>query len=160
MSASWGSQDIGFVAANGVATQLFPATIIGVGYTTTTAVWPPAATGLVRRPTAGKLENITVSTDGVNGGIFQIWDVCGLDRGAVDNVNDQLTITNAYLVANGRKLWEIRLTGNAEQDYQLLMAIDHLEFYQGLACRFVAAAGTVTVTPMCEAGFMLNTQLA
>jgi hypothetical protein len=157
MSASWGARDIGFVAAGGVATQLFPTTL---PTTTSTAAWPPAATGLVRRPTAGKLENITVSTDGTNGGIFQIWDVCGLDRGASNNVNDQLTLTDAFINANGRKLWEIRLTGNAEQDYQLLMAIDHIEFYQGLAVRFIASAGLVTVTPMCEAGFMLNTQLA
>lgn len=159
MSASWGSISVAGVAANGVGTQLFPTSL---PTTVTTAAWPPATAGLVRKPIHGKLENLFVSTDGTNGGTFELWDVAGLDRGASNNVNDQLLLTDAYMVANGRKIWELRIVGNSDQPYDLLMAIDHLEFYNGLACRFlsssVANAGSVTVVPMAELGFSVYYQ--
>ena len=118
----------------------------------------------MRRPTTGKTENVFVSTDGTNGGYFELWDVGGLDRSATNNVNNGDTMTDAYVQANGKLIWNVRLVGNSEAPYDLLMAIDHLEFYAGLACRYVNApggnpTGTITVTPMCEAGFMVNTQI-
>lgn len=151
MSASWGVITIAAVGAGGVATQLFPQYLPA---TVSTAVWPPATAGEVRRPTAGKTENIFTDTDGTNGGVVELWDVAGQISGVTNNVNDQVFLTDAYLTANGRKLYEFRVVGNADMPYDLLMAIDHLEFSNGLAMRFLANAGTIKVTPMCELGYM------
>lgn len=153
MSAAWGSRSILGVSSTGVATQLYPTTMPA---TASTATYPPAGGGYVRRPTEGRTEKIAIAPDGINGGLVEIWDVAGLDRGASNNVNDGVTMTNAYLVANGKLIWSTRITGSADHGSELAFAIHHLTFEKGLAVRFVSGAGAIDVAPFVEAGFMLS----
>jgi hypothetical protein len=143
------------VAATGDATQLFPNTI---ATTVSTATYPPVGGGLVRRPTDGTLLKLHITPDGTNGGLVEVWDVAGLDRGATNNVNDATALTNAYLVANGRKLAEMRITGTSTDDYDVSLNLQNFNFIKGLAVRFVNAGptGKVTVTPFVAAGFLVQ----
>lgn len=153
--SAWGSRTIAAVVATGNATQLFPNDI---PTTVATAVYPPVGGGLVRRPTEGVLQKIHIVTDGVNGGTIELWDVSGLDRGASNNTNDQLFLTNAWLVANGKLIDTMKITGTGTENYDLSLNMENLQFNKGLAIRFVNAgpAGSVTVSPFVTSGFMCN----
>jgi WD40 repeat protein len=153
--SAWGSRDISAVAATGNATQLFPN---DTPATVSTAAYPPAGGGLVRRATAGVLQKLHIMSDGVNGGTLEIWDVEGVDRGASNNVNDQLLLTNAFLVANGKLIDTIRITGSSDNNYSIWVGLENLQFNKGLAVRFANAgpAGKVTVSPFVSSGFMVQ----
>lgn len=157
MSDSWGTINITAVASNGVATQLFPATVaVGVDTTDATGAYPPTGGGLVRRPSEGWFEKITATPDGVNGGLLEIWDCGGLDRGDAENVNTATAISDTYLTANGKLLYKVRITATAEQPYDLSSYLHHVRFNKGLAVRFVAAGGTIAIMPFVENGFSLQ----
>lgn len=154
MSQSWGIITVSAVASNGVATQLFPDTVSTGG--STAAAYPPVGGGNVRRATEGYCEKFKIVPDGTNGGIVEVWDVAGLDRGATNNVNDGTSLTDAYLTANGRLIDKFRITGSAEQPYETNFAIHHHRFHNGLAVRFVGGAGSIDVIPFVENGFMIQ----
>lgn len=153
--SSWGTRDINAVAAAGDATQLFPNAI---PTTVATVVYPPVGGGLVRRATEGVLQKIHIVPDGVNGGVVELWDVAGVDRGASNNTNDQLLLSNAYLVANGTLIDTVRVTGTGTENYDMSLNLENLQFNKGLALRFVNAgpAGKITVTPFVTSGFMVQ----
>ena len=158
MSQAWYSRDVAAVASSGVVTQLFPSTLIAASLGGTdlvlTTTYPPAGGGLVRRPTSGRTEKVSVTSDGVNGGIVEFWDVAGADRGATNNVNNANTMTDAFVVANGRLIFKMFITGTATHGSELSANIDNVEFAQGLAVRFISGAGTISVAPYIEGGFM------
>ncbi len=152
---AWGSRTVAGVASNGVATQLYPVGVPAAGSCAdTSGGWPPAASGLVRRPTAGRASNVHITGDGVNGGYVELWDVGGLDRGASDNVNSGGdTVTNAYLAANGRLLQVINIESSEGQAFAYGSQV--INFDRGLAVRYVGS-GSVYVAPYCEGGFMVQ----
>ena len=155
MSAPWVSRSISAVASNGVATQLFPiGCVAGADTTATTGRYPPVGGGFVRRSVNGRTEKLVFTPDGINGGMVEIWDVGGVDRGDTNNVNTQATLTDAYLTANGTLLQKYRVTGSSAQATELTFSIHHLEFNKGLAIRFVSGSGAIDVAPYCEGGFM------
>lgn len=159
MSCSpWYSRTVNAVASSGVATQLFPSTLLsastGGSDLALTATYPPVGGGFVRRPTAGRTEKVMITSDGINGGIVQFWDVAGLDRGASNNVNDGDTMTDAFLTANGLKIAEFRITGTATHSTELASCCQEVDFFKGLAVRFISGAGAVTIAPFVDGGFM------
>lgn len=160
MSTYWGSRNVSAVASNGVATQLYPTT--GGCNTRTnfadTSTYPPATSGEVRRPIHGRVGRIEVTGDGTNGGLVELWDVAGLDRGASNNVNNDgatasNTLTDAYLTANGTKIGVVNITANTVVPFTA--TFDDIPFNKGLAIRYVdGGGGYVIVSPYVEGGFM------
>lgn len=155
MSGSyWGARDVGFVASNGIATQLFPYPTPAAASMAVTTTYPPTP-GNVRRPTHGRIISVKVTSDGSNAGYVELWDVAGLDRGASNNVNSGGdTVTDAYLIANGRMIEKAQIQATAGADFTT--EFTDIPFNNGLAIRFVASAGVVSVAPMIEGGFMLR----
>jgi len=120
---------------------------------TDTGTWPPAAAGKVRRPRDGRIAKIEITGDGVNGGVLEVWDVKGLDRGTTNNVNSAGdTMTNVYLVANGTLIHKINVPATGGEVFTL-GAGEGMPFNKGLAVRFVASSGAVFVAPFIEGGF-------
>ena len=153
--SAWGTRTINAVASNGNATQLFPNDI---PTTVSTATYPPVGGGNVRRATEGVLQKIHAASDGVNGGILELWDVAGLDRGADNNTNDQLLLTDAYLQANGKLIDSLRITGTGTENYDMSLNLENLQFNKGLAVRFwnSTPAGTLKISPFVTSGFMVQ----
>jgi hypothetical protein len=153
--SAWGTRSISAVASNGNATQLFPNDITA---TVSTATYPPVGGGNVRRATEGVLQKLHIVSDGVNGGLVELWDVAGLDRGSSNNTNDQLLLSDAYLQANGKLIDTVRITGTGTDNYSVSLNMENLQFNKGLAVRFVNATptGAVQVSPFVTSGFMVQ----
>lgn len=153
--SAWGTRTIAAVTATGNATQLFPNDITA---TVSTATYPPVGGGNVRRATEGVLQKIHGTSDGVNGGKLELWDVSGVDRGATNNTNDQLLLTNAYLLANGKLIDTLAVNGVGSENYSMSLNLENLQFNKGLAVRFVNAgpAGSIQVSPFVTSGFMVQ----
>jgi hypothetical protein len=154
--SAWGTRDVSAVLAGGAATQLFPNDLPAC--VATAAAYPPVGGGNVRRATEGVLQKIHIMSDGANGGVVELWDVCGLDRTAANNTNDQLLLTDAYLLANGKLIDSVRITGVDTYNYSMSLNLENLQFNKGLAVRFVNAgpAGKMTVSPFVTSGFMVQ----
>lgn len=150
----WGARDVGFVGAAGVVTQLFP---VGCAAGVSTTTYPPAAPGgLVRRACQGRYRKLDITGDGVNSGTVELWDVAGLDRGASNNVNSGgITMTDAYVTANGTLIAKRQIVGTGGTSFT--ENDTDIPFSKGLAIRFVAAAGNISVSPDVEGGFMVQT---
>lgn len=154
----WGSRSVSAVASNGVATQLFPTTIANSACTST-ATYPPAAAGKIRRPTSGTLRSMEVTSDRTNAGVLELWDVAGQDRGASNNVNSGGdTMTDAYLSANGRLIAKINIDPAGGAGVPLSWNLGDLHFSKGLAARFVngGPTGAVFLAPDVDGGFMVT----
>jgi len=149
---SWGERTLSGVAANGVVTQLFPTTIVT---TVSTATYPPSGGGLVKRAVNGRIDHITIESDGVNGGYVEIWDVTGLDRGASNNANDSVSLTDAYVDANGKLLATVMIKPAAGAGHPFGSSLGAIPFDKGLAMRYVGS-GVVNVAPVIEGGFMVQ----
>lgn len=170
MSSYWGAQDVNAVASNGVATQLFPqaGSIQGTMANTDTTnggTYPPTPLGgLVRRPCQGRLAKLEITGDGTNPGTIEVWDVKGTDRGATvaqdgvngANVNNGVTIANAYLTANGRLIAKKLVQGSAGTSFTEIF--EAIPFNDGIAVRFwnSGPTGKVSVAAFVEGGFMLR----
>jgi hypothetical protein len=150
---AWSGISLGFVAAAGNVTQLYP-------------TWAPAgvdpATATngqqIRQPIEGVLYSLQVETDGTNGGVIEIWDVNGANAGA--DVSSATTITDAELDS-------LAALGLAKLIYSQNFAASGLTppsagpraFQRGLAARFVGAAGLCKLNLVVNGGFRLTTKV-
>lgn len=156
MSVYWGSREVSGVAVNGVVTQLFPVGCPHSAMTSTAAGWPPAAAGKVRFPVAGRLNRLTVTSDGVNGGYVELWDVGGLEQGAANNINSGGdTLTDAFVTANGTLIARENVQPAVAASAPLTSQFEHIPFNKGLAVRYVGD-GKVYIAPIVEGGFMVT----
>lgn len=153
----WGSREVADVTASGSATQLFP---VGVPSTEDTTTYPPASDGKVKRATSGMIDHIDFESDGVNGGVVELWDVEGLDRGGSNNVNNDDLLTDAFLSANGTLIAKIQIKPSAGTGHPFGSTIGKIPFNKGLAVRFVGVAGVVNVAPYIEGGFLVQLVVA
>lgn len=135
------------VAANGNLTQIYPDSCTpGTGVV--------SMGNLVRKPVYGTIHGIQVFTDGVNGGVIEIWDLDGND-GAAD-VNTGVTITNAQLLAaialgKARLMWTQRYIGGGTATFPSEIPVP---FQHGIAARNVAAAGSCQINVTMAGGYV------
>jgi hypothetical protein len=142
---------LGFVAAAGNLTQLFPPWM-PTGVNSTTAV----NGDLLRKPTGGKLGSIQIATDNTNGGTIEIWDLNGEMAGV--NVSSATTITNAQLTAlqalgKAKLLYSQNFTSTAGAATPA--AVNRI-FSMGLAARFVGSAGACSLNLVVQGGAYLT----
>lgn len=144
----WGGIPLAFVAATGDLTQLYP------NFVSAGDALPVAANGTLRAPGGGRIGQVSVQTDGTNGGYIELWDVNGLDIPA--DVSSLTVITNAQLVAlQARGLAKLMWSQNfaalpaAPAPWALAMG-----FMRGLAARFVAGAGACNINVIVEGGYV------
>lgn len=145
----WSGLPLTAVVATGDLTQLYP-TWFPAGVLKATAT--PGQQ--IRKPTSGVLKGINVQTDGINGGIIEIWDVSGEDIGA--NVSTATAITNAQLVAlqaegRAKLIFSKDFTANVGP-----FDTTRVNFMHGLAARYVNAAGTCKLNLGVEGGAYLT----
>lgn len=155
---AWGTRTIAGVAAAGDATQLFPIGCPAAQMANTIAAYPPAVSGDVRRAIHGHIHIITVASDRVNGGYIELWDVSGLDRGALaaGNVNNGDFLTDAYLTANGKMIDRVNVLGPSNEASGFNWYVEETPFNRGLALRYVGG-GSVFVSPFIAGGFSRQT---
>jgi hypothetical protein len=150
---AWSGISLGFVAAAGNVTQLYP-TWCAAG------VDPAAATNgqQIRQPTAGVLYSLQVETDGTNGGIIEIWDVSGADAGA--DVSSATTITDAQLDAlAARGLAKLIYSQNFAASGLTPPTAGPRTIMRGLAARFVGSAGVCKLNLVVNGGFRFTTKV-
>lgn len=127
------------VASTGVITQCYPA-------------WAPAGVApaaaargdLIRKPMTCSLHSITISPDGTNGGLLEIWDVDGAEGGA--DVSSATAITNAEmtsLISRGlaKKIFEIDFAGTVGSGPSPYAGL-YRAMSKGIAMRFSNAGPT------------------
>lgn len=149
----WGARTIaGVTDSTGDAVQLFPIRLAAATMADTTTQYPPAGGGEIRRPTEGRIERLGITCDDVAGGIVEIWDVAGLDRGNSDNVNDQLALTAAYLAANGTLLDSVQVKQSGTMNEAISGGQNTLAFEKGLAVRYIGD-GNIIISPWIYGGF-------
>jgi len=150
MTQAWAPITLSNVAATGDLVQLYPATVTaGTGATTR---------GTERRkPLSGVLYRAEVYTVSGVGGVIELWDVAGLDRGASNNVDTGTALTNAFLtteIAAGRAklLWRQNFAGTSGSRYPVFN--QRVPFMKGLAARFVSGdSGNVELSLVCDGGY-------
>lgn len=146
---AWAGLQLDAVTDTGDLTQLFPSYCpAGVN------PFAPHATGAkVRRPGDGILSSVQVQTDGVNGGVIEIWDVSGLD-GRIDVSSDDV-ITDAQLqtlIASGyaKLVYNQNFTGTSGATIPTAV---NRRFARGLAARYIV--DTVT-TQLCKLNLVVD----
>lgn len=145
----WAGISLTATTATGNLQQLFP-TYFPAGSAATTP-------GSLRRKTAnGTLLSAQVETDGILGGILQLWDIAGDWAGA--NINTATTITNAELVAaqaagRAHLIWEQNFTGSSGAS---LKGTSPRTFMFGLAARFIGSGGTCSLNLSVDGGCRLT----
>jgi len=140
--------------ANGAMTQLFPSWVsAGSGST--------AAGTEVRRPAPGVLFRVSVITTDAAGGTIEIWDVAGEAEGAQNNSDTGTALSAAYVAAKvtahkGKMLWKQNFKGDAGSRSAIFAS--HVPFLQGLAARYINAAGTsVELSLVVDGGYVKHT---
>jgi len=148
---AWSGISLGFVAAAGNLTQLYP-TWVSNG---DVATGPRSPGQKIRSPMQGTLHSVQVRTDGANGGNIEIWDINGGDGGI--DVSTATTITNAQLVAlQNRGLAKLIYRQDFTAGFGAATpSAPPRSFLHGLAARFVGGAGTVELNLVVEGGFMV-----
>lgn len=146
---SWAGIELTAVADDtGNLQQLFPNP-----FPTGSAATTP---GSLRRKTAdGILVSAQVETDGVLGGIIQIWDIAGDWVGANINTSDVITaaqLTTAIAAGRARLVWEQNFTGSSGAS---LKGTSARTFMFGLAGRFIGASGTCKLNLVVDGGCRL-----
>lgn len=131
----WVSASLGFVAANGNVTQLYPPWC-------STGVDPATATNaqMVRTPSSGELISCQVETDGSNAGVIELYDINGIELGI--DVSSGTTITDAQLdaaIAAGHA--KLIYSQNVVATGITPPSCGYRKILHGLAARFVGAAG-------------------
>lgn len=116
------------------------------------AAIPTTAGQLYRRPAGGQFGQISVETDGTDGGTIQLYDINGLDVGA--DVSSNEVITNAQLITGivnrfAKPLWEQNF---AASPGATLVWNWSQGFLRGLAARFVGS-GTCKLNVIGDGGF-------
>ena len=149
---SWGAVPLTGVAGNGDVTQLFPLwASVGVNPFGT-----PDQGDQVRRPSEGFCYKLQIETDGVNGGLLQLYDISGLDIGV--DVSSATVITDAQLDA-------AIASGDAKPIYEKSFVSAHdgapenyggFGFIKGLAARFVGT-GSCKLNLGIRGGFVFTT---
>jgi hypothetical protein len=141
----WANLSLSAVTSTGNLTQLYPASCTaGTGANT--------MGNEKRGPCEGILVNAQVETDGIDGGLIELWDVNGADAGA--DVDTATVITNAQLAAmvaagKARIMYAQNFSGGSGSR----LAIAHgVTFAHGLAGRFVAAAGSCSLNLIVSGG--------
>ena len=151
MSTPWGGLSLTAVAdTTGNATQLYPASCSAGSGATTKGTQ-------IRRPMGGVTTSISIQTDGTDGGIIEIWDVCGSDGGADVNTLAAITATqlNALVAAGmARLIWSENFTGTSAAPMRSTQPIN---FVHGLAARYINSTGTCKVNVFADGGFCYTT---
>ena len=147
----WGAIPLNYVAATGNLTQLYPNWITGTG-----SALPISPGGTLLAPKGGRIGQISIKTDGTNGGYVELWDLTGLDV-PVD-VSSLTTITNTNLVylqgLNKAKLmWSQNFAASPADPAPWSLAMG---FMRGLAARFVGNAGSCALNIIAEGGYDLR----
>lgn len=142
------------VAATGNVTQLYPA-YAPAGIAKATAV----IGNQIRTPIAGILHTMQVETDGIHGGILQIYDLSGDDAGA--DVSSATAITNAQLaeqITRGKAKLIFERSFTASIGAETASFGSSRKFSRGIAARFSndGAAGTCKLNMTVEGGVKYN----
>ena len=149
MTTPWSGLEVDAVTDDtGNLIQLYPASCS-----------PGSGSGLkgsqIRKPQAGITTSMQIQTDGINGGVLELWDVNGADAGAdVDTLNVITAAQLNSLVARGmaRILWSQNLTGSFAEP---MRSANPVNFSHGIAARFVnqAGVGKVFINIFADGGF-------
>lgn len=146
----WGALAIPFGTATGNLTQLYP------NWAPVGDALPIAPNGLLRRPEGGRVGQVSIKSDGVNGGVLELWDLTGLDLPA--DVSSLTVITNAQLLTlQSRGLAQLVWSQNYGASPTVPAAGSlAFGFMKGLAARNVATAGTASLNIIAEGGYSLR----
>lgn len=153
---AWGGITLTGVADNtGVLTQLYPTKCSAE--TADSASSPAASKSTIRKPTGGRVGNISIQTDGADAGTLEIWDISGWENGA--DVSSGTAITNAQkntAVTNQRAqlLWSQNFAATPSAPAPWMLAFG---FQFGLAARYIGA-GTCNITVTAEGGYYKTTR--
>lgn len=142
----WGKVQLTGGTSTGPLTQLYPAELPAGD------ALPIAQMGTLRRPQGGRLGQISIMTDGVNGGTVELWDMTGLDYPA--DVSSATAITNAQLVAlqargKARLVWSQNFGATPADPAPWALAQG---FMRGLAARYIGT-GTCYLNLIAEGGY-------
>jgi hypothetical protein len=116
------------------------------------AAIPTSAGQTYRRPEGGRIGQVSVETDGTDGGTIQLFDINGLD--VLADVSSGETITNAQLITaltagKAKQIWEQNFASTAGS----VIIYDWSKgFMRGLAARLIGT-GTCDVLISAEGGF-------
>jgi hypothetical protein len=153
----YGKISLNAVTSTGNLTQVYPSwnryiNDKGANVTVGDAI-PIAAGGLLLRPEGGRIGQVSVETDGTDGGTIQLYDISGLDVGA--DVSSATTITNTQLTTGisagkAKLLWEQNFAAAAGATIVYDWSAG---FMRGIAARFVGTAGTCAISLKAEGGF-------
>lgn len=144
----WGKLALAGGGATGNLTQLYPATA------TAGDALPIAAMGVLRKPCGGRIGQVSIMTDGVNGGTVELWDLSGLDVPC--DVSSLAAITDAQLttlkaLGKAKLLWSQNFGATPADPAAWSLAEG---FMRGLAARNVGAAGTCYLNLIVEGGYV------
>jgi hypothetical protein len=145
----WSVTLTGVATTTGALTQLYPAgCTAGTGATT--------AGTLVRRPCEGVYKSLTITPDGTNGGLFELWDMSGVTEGIDVNTATAITAAQvaAAIAANRAKLIK-KVAFSGATTVQIPVSTGG-PFLKGLAGRFsnAGAVGTLSVSMFVDGGAM------
>lgn len=152
MTMAWSPIVLNDVAADGILTQLFPDTVTAGSGATTSGTE-------VRYACEGVLLRAEVYTNDGTGGEIELWDVAGDAEGGDNDVNVDVEITNAYLLAQkalgrARLIWKQGFSGTVGSRYPVFN--QRVPFMHGLAARFIVAAPgdkEITLSLVCDGGY-------
>lgn len=146
----WGGIPLVGVAAAGNLTQLYP------NFVTPGDALPIAPGGTLLSPKGGKVGQVSIQTDGTNGGYVELWDLSGLYV-PVD-VSSLKVVTNANLVAlqakgRAKLIWSQNFAAMPAAPVAWALAMG---FMWGLAARFVqpAVGAYCNVNIIAEGGYV------
>ena len=143
MTTPWSGISLTAVADKTAAlTQIYPASCTAGSGATSMGT-------LIRTPMEGVITNMSVESDGTNGGEIEIWDVNGDDIGA--DVNTSNVITQAQLTAllalgKARLIWSQKFLGSTAGRIPYAGTSN---FVHGLAARYINAVVGVA-TGVCD----------
>ena len=147
----WSGVPLTGVAANGDLTQLYP-THAPVGVNHSAA---HNAGDLIRHPLGGKLGSVQVKTDGLNGGVIEIWDISGFEVGADVSLAKTITDAQLQILITAKKAKLIFSQDFASSSGARTAFAGHRAFMKGLAGRFVGA-GTCELNLTVDGGYQLR----
>lgn len=144
----WGKIALAAGGATANLVQLFPASAPAGD------ALPVAAMGTLRKPQSGRLGQVSIMTDGANGGTVELWDLSGLDAGV--DVSSAAAITDAQLTTlknagKAKLLWSQNFGATPADPAAWALAMG---FMRGLAARNVGAAGACYLNLIAEGGYV------
>lgn len=147
----YGNLVIAAGTATGNLVQLYP-TWAPVG-----DALPIAPGGTLRRPEGGRVGQVSIQSDGTNGGVIELWDLTGLDVPC--DVSSLTAITNTQLLAliargAAQLVWKQNYAASPSVPAAGSLAFG---FMRGLAARNIAASGSASLNIIAEGGYSLRT---